>query len=344
MTFEVKPTSAVVLAAAITLLTLQPANGATIATRVSIGSETLSVAAARDVVNHISVQPGATTDSYVVTDTAGVTPGTGCTADSATETTCTGLIRNLDVSARNLSDHVGVGTLLNGTGDELFASIDAGPGNDVVRTGTWGVAYGQGGSDHLSGAGSLQGGDGNDTFTGDSGRNGLNGGNGNDVLNGGNGTDYLIGGLGADQLDGGRGPYDLVSYADRTEALYLSNDVLDNDGAPGEGDNILNVESIQGGQGNDTIVGAPLTTLYGFAGNDTLSFDGAGGGVAYGGAGNDKLTAGSQHSSLRGQQGNDSLNSDNGQPDEDVCAAGDDTVVADTGDSVSSDCEHVTIK
>src|SRR5205814_2697952 len=128
------------------------------------------------------------------------------------------------------------------------------------------------------------------------------------LMGGGNGTDYLIGGLGADQLDGGRGPYDLVSYADRTEDLYLSNDGLANDGAPGEGDNILNVESIQGGQGNDTVIGAPLTTVYGLAGNDTMSFNGAGGGIAYGGAGNDTLTAGSQYSSLRGQQGNDSLN------------------------------------
>jgi hypothetical protein len=54
--------------------------------------------------------------------------------------------------------------------------------------------------------------------------------------------------------------------------------------------------------------------------------------------GKDTLT-----SLLRGNQGDDTLQSANGYADDDYCAAGVDTVTADAMEPVGSDCENVTI-
>ena len=118
--------------------------------------------------------------SWTVEDSAGVTPGPGCTAESPTRATCP----------------------VQGTTQDR-PSISLGDLDDqatVVETGA--VVRGEAG---------------NDLLTGGSGDDGLVGGPGTDVLAGGGGGDALDGGGGAasrertaDRLDGGAGSDDLI--------------------------------------------------------------------------------------------------------------------------------------
>ncbi len=107
------------------------------------------------------------------------------------------------------------------------------------------------------------GGNGNDTLNGVSpskllntaGINTLNGGPGNDTLNGAGGSDTLIGGNdndtflmgttadGADVIDGGLG-IDTADYSRRTADLTFTLASGADDGAAGEGDNLLNMENL----------------------------------------------------------------------------------------------------
>jgi Ca2+-binding RTX toxin-like protein len=154
-------------------------------------------------------------------------------------------------------------------------------------------------------ANSLSGGGGDDSLAGNGGNDTLNGGAGDDTLNGGPGADELIGGPGTDTAD----------YSDRTDNLVLTADGLADSGAPGEGDIIsTDIETILGGAGNDSIVGAVGNVgsyLVGGGGSNTL----------VGSAGDDTLIAGDNGDFLVGNGGNDSLQG----------GAGNDTIFA--GDS-----------
>ena len=131
----------------------------------------------------------------------------------------------------------------------------------------------------LSGHDDLEGGDGNDT---------LSGGDGYDTLDGGNGVDQLSGGIGNDTLiaedtdgliDGGAG-IDTVQFDAGVSRVNL----LDKDLFGVEFIAITNTDNasydfsvqsesftINGGNGNDTIVGAKgVDRLYGGSGDDTL--------------------------------------------------------------------------
>lgn len=131
----------------------------------------------------------------------------------------------------------------------------------------------------------------------------LSGGNGNDTLIGGEGNDSLVGSDGNDWLDG-RGGSDVLSgsagidtaeYSSRTVGVVVVLDGVGNDGAPGEGDNVV-AENVVGGGGNDQFNGDASGNLFnGNAGNDTL----------VGGAGNDTLIGGIGQDVLFGQDGND---------------------------------------
>jgi Ca2+-binding RTX toxin-like protein len=191
---------------------------------------------------------------------------------------------------------------------------------------------------------SVDAGGGGDVLTGSNGRDALNGGGGDDEIDGRAGTDYLNGGPGADVLDGGNGPLDKVYYTERTEDVHVSSDGVADDGAVGEGDNVLNVEDILTGSGNDTIVEYSVNgAVSGNAGNDTISVAPGAYGTLLGGSGDDHLDAGSSFSRLQGGTGNDALASRNGLGNVDTCGAGTDTVKADTNDQVAADCEHVTV-
>ncbi|MFL5736208.1 MAG: calcium-binding protein [Actinomycetota bacterium] len=313
--------SIVALSGALCLLIAQPAGAATTATSstVLIEGYTLRLTAARNVANDVSVEPGESTGSYLVSDSAGVDAGAGCTSLSGTSAMCAGDLNYIVVVVSDLADNVTIGTLAG-----PMVSIQGGGGKDTITSHS---------------AAGLNGGGGNDTLTGSTFRDGLGGGPGDDQLNGMGGPDYLIGGLGADVIDGGKGA-DIASYVERLDGVHISSDGITDDGTPGEGDNVINAEYLIGGEGNDTIVTS--STAAGRGGNDALSFAPGGSGVLSGGTGNDTLTAGGAFSTIRGQQGDDTLMSKNGHGDSDICNSGTDSVTADASDSVASDCELVT--
>ncbi|MDQ5833109.1 MAG: calcium-binding protein [Actinomycetota bacterium] len=114
----------------------------------------------------------------------------------------------------------------------------------------------------------VEGGDGNDTFSAE--RSGLGGG------------DVLRGGAGSDMAD----------YGARAAPLQIDLDGVADDGEPGEGDNVNgDVEDVTGGAGDDRIVGnAARNHLRGESGDDQLD-GGATRDVLDGGGGTDTILA-----------------------------------------------------
>jgi Ca2+-binding RTX toxin-like protein len=117
---------------------------------------------------------------------------------------------------------------------------------------------------------------------------------------------------------------------------------------------------LHGGDGNDLVVGTPEADLMSGGKGDDKQFGGAGDdrifanlGVdeTFGGDGNDDLWAlargdvngpnDTQGDTLHGQLGNDTFHVRDGEQDVVDCGAGDDTVIADFKDVVTTDCEHV---
>jgi Ca2+-binding RTX toxin-like protein len=118
----------------------------------------------------------------------------------------------------------------------------------------------------------------------------------------------LVGGPGADLLDARLAPGSAISYAGHTEGVTVSVNGLADDGAAGEGDNVLGpLGSIQGGSGDDTLVAGPDSTgLTGGAGNDTLVGSPEGESLL-GQEGDDDITAGDGTDHLEGGPGADRL-------------------------------------
>jgi hypothetical protein len=133
----------------------------------------------------------------------------------------------------------------------------------------------------------------------------LSGGPGNDRITGGPGDDVLRGEAGADTLTGGGGR-DAADYSDRTNPVTVTLDGAAGDGEAGENDNVSpDVENVNGGSGNDTLIGADADNgLYGNAGNDTLS-GGNGSDQLDGGPGDDLLEGGTGPDTLVGGDGSD---------------------------------------
>jgi Ca2+-binding RTX toxin-like protein len=231
-------------------------------------------------------------------------------------------------------------TLTGGPGDDVLSgsggpdSVDGGPGNDRLN--------GFGGADGLrgqEGADVVIGGSGNDVQDGGPGDDSV----GTEVTTGINqtseetGDDLLLGGSGNDTLAPGPGVplgdrdtlrgedgWDAVSYGARIGDLVVSKDGLANDGGAGEGDDVgVDVESVTGGQGNDTLSGGPARDeLIGGAGDDAI--DGRDGddrldGDGVGGAGADTISGGAGDDALDGQAGGDTLS---GGPGGDVVEGG----------------------
>jgi VCBS repeat-containing protein len=165
-------------------------------------------------------------------------------------------------------------------GEEGDGCLDGGKGNDTLDGGT--------GNDGLNGGAGddcLKGGDGNDC---------LDGGKGNDTLDGGKGHDILKGGADNDHLEGGSGNdlyvFDLKHDKGRDKIVETTKGGIDTIEFSGYGDikidlsqtkaqsitshlvlEVINVENVAGGQGNDSIRGNDRDNiLAGRGGNDTL--------------------------------------------------------------------------
>jgi Ca2+-binding RTX toxin-like protein len=228
--------------------------------------------------------------------------------------------------AEDLTGGAGNDTLRPGAGND---TMDGTNGDDWVEywttsvgrtcnlgTGTCTTAASE--TDTLQNIDNLIGSTAADTLTGDGGHNRLRGFDGNDSISGGGGDDSLWGELGndsvygddgddvlngdydtqsgsegADRIAGGSG-IDLVDLSGRSNSLTITaNDNTANDGASGEGDNIIDdIEKIVGGSAGDSITGNNLAnSLVGGAGNDNLTgLDGSDSLV--GGIGNDTLSGG----------------------------------------------------
>jgi hypothetical protein len=280
---------------------------------------------------------------------------------------------------------------------------ELGDGNDVGRLGSgWTLGTpiaidGGPGDDRLSGyAGpeTLHGGDGNDVLEGNDGDDYLFGDAGNDSVDGDDGADEVRGGDGddlvagggraqfADIIDGGAGRDTLSEYEYTaggsqpapTAPISLTVDGVADDGRPGEGDNVTDVEvakllvaaSIAAGPGpvelsvfrtqalpSRLIGSAQADTLTGFDYDDVIA-GGAGDDTIVGSYGNDTINPGPGRDSVnadtatacnffecRPAYGNDTVDARDGEVDSITCGVGQDRVLADAADVVAADCETV---
>ena len=140
--------------------------------------------------------------------------------------------------------------------------------------------------------------EGNDTLLGRGGDDTLIGGLGNDSLAGGDGDDKLIGGLGNDTLNGGLGIFDRADYSSVVNGVNINlvTGVVIGIGDLGLSetgtDNLIGIEEIYGGSGNDIFVtSGDLVYLNGGAGKDKF-YLGSGGADIDAGIGNDFIEAG----------------------------------------------------
>lgn len=174
-----------------------------------------------------------------------------------------------------------------------------------------------------------------DVLFGSPGNDNITGGAGNDELGGGAGNDLFFEGQGApsgaDSIHGDDGE-DRVSYAGRTNGVFVNLDNVRNDGEPGEGDDVRsNVENVTAGSGNDTLTGSGAANdLQAFGGNDTL----------HGLGGNDTLLVGSGNNGAFGGAGNDVISARNGQIDNINCGDNTDTANRDSVENLVSGCER----
>lgn len=127
-----------------------------------------------------------------------------------------------------------------------------------------------------------------------------------DALTAGRGNDFLLGGPGDDTLDGRRGS-DEASYRDETSRVFASL----NRGraeAPAHTDRLISIESLEGGNGGDTLVGdARANKLTGEGGKDELRGN-SGNDRLVGGGGNNVFTGGgSEDDTMVGGPGGDVL-------------------------------------
>ena len=265
--------------------------------------------------------------------------------------------------------------------DSIPITIDGKGGDDTIKD-----AYdSQAGRTLLGGAGNdtIEGYGGNDVIDGGDGNDTVDGGAGNDEVRGGNGDDVLWGdhykSPGADLIDGGPGTDLIDDWSIPDAAVHPQPSVSLNgaadDGRPGEGDNVQNVEkytfhinaTFTGSDANETIdvlnVDTGSSNLDGGGGNDVIkAYDtndtvngGAGDDQIEGGLGNDVVTGGpgkdmimgdssashcSYYGSCKVPFGNDTIYAQDGEADQIDCGIGEDTAYVDAIDTVTG-CENV---
>lgn len=172
---------------------------------------------------------------------------------------------------------------------------------------------------------------------------------GDDAVDSGAGSDVVRTGLGSDRVkatvapdgpdfyDLGENPpgvrdFDELSYRDRFAPVAVR---ADQGGAEGEGDELLGVETLVGGSGNDLLVGdGGIRRLEGGGGADVL-LGGQQGNRIFGGEGDDLLVGGPKGDELRerrkGDSGNDVARGMGGR-DRIVLGSGKDRIFAGRGD------------
>jgi RTX calcium-binding nonapeptide repeat (4 copies) len=162
-------------------------------------------------------------------------------------------------------------------------------------------------------------GDGDDRIQHDAGGF-IDAGPGDDDLLGSVNPFLFLGGPGADRIEATGVSGSSVSYLDHTEGVMVRLNGVADDGAPGEGDNVLgSVTGITGGSGDDLLEAGPAASgLSGGGGDDALvgspEHD-----SLHGGDGNDELLAGAGNDFLTGAAGADVLS---GGPDLDEVSYG----------------------
>ena len=187
---------------------------------------------------------------------------------------------------------------------------DLGDGDDSFTTaGSAFLAYdvqGGPGRDELAGGiapGMLSGGDDDDVLTARRYAD-LDGGRGDDRLTGGDESDDLRGGPGTDTMDGGPGE-DTVKYDDHRAPVTVDlSDPGSAAGAEGEDDTVADVENAWGGGGDDVLTArAAGSDLAGLGGDDTIS----------GGAGPDEINGHLGRDLISGRAGNDTISGSAGR-------------------------------
>jgi Ca2+-binding RTX toxin-like protein len=217
-------------------------------------------------------------------------------------------------------------------------TMRGGSGNDILKGGSNADSlFGDAGNDLLEGN------DGNDFFAGGSGNDTLLGGNGNDnagvtdagdIIDLGAGEDGIVidGTAGDDVIVVRRvvladGPHAVITVNGQTyDVLYRNGETVTVNGLGGN-DLIVMDESVitwkgllNGGAGNDVLIGAGLAdVLDGGAGNDAL-FGNGGDDELHGGTGDDHLSGGAGKDILLGDAGNDVLDGGAGS---DIMVGGD---------------------
>ena len=259
-------------------------------------------------------------------------------------------------------------TILGNGGDDTIKDtydgeagriLDGGPGNDEV--------VGYGGNDRIDG------GDGNDKVDGGAGNDEVRAGAGDDVLWGDHyqepGADLLDGGPGTDQID----EWNIPSADVHPLPTVTLNGAAD-DGRPGEGDNVVDVEQYKfyinatftGGDAAETVeigsVDSGSSNLAGGGGNDVLKANdtndtvngGPGDDIVEGGLGNDTVVGGPGKDMIMGDAssshcgiysckiafGNDTIDARDGEADQVDCGIGEDVAKVDAIDTVAN-CETV---
>jgi Ca2+-binding RTX toxin-like protein len=305
-----------------------------------------------------------------------VTAGAGCTKDEwGSAITCPG-------------GAGGVTAALGGGDDKVHSYLTDAPS---ARYGRYDLGAG---NDFAEGYGSevVQGGAGNDELSGLSGDDDLDGGDGNDKVDGGDGGDAIRGGAGDDTLksdpiethspdviDGGPGRDAITDWMAGDPATApvptVTLDGVADDGFPGEGDNVTNMEVVEsygalryvgtdgddvatasevgnraeltGKGGNDKLHGTDSDdAIDGGAGNDDIAA-GFGNDVIVGGPGTDKIVADRDgrcnelHCDLSPGSASDTIDAVDGEIDNITCGPGTDAVKADAADVVAADCENV---
>jgi Ca2+-binding RTX toxin-like protein len=272
----------VVAVVALGLTSCAPRSAGTVETGGS--SDTLVFSAEPGMSNQVTVLEDG--DLVRVTDTSGrLEAGEGCTVEDNNTVVCenpASFFRSIDIDLGDGDDRVASNADLDGV-------LEGGPGNDV-----------------------LLGGDGSELRVGDQ---------GDDQLDGGGNDDFLLESLvpswtdevDVDRYRGGPGR-DLMEYYGAQAAVVADLDGRADDGQPGEGDTVaLDIEELNGGDGNDTLTGSGRgELLQGWGGNDTLN----------GLGGPDDLRGRNGNDTLRGGAGADTLDGGNDIDDCDVGADG----------------------
>ena len=229
------------------------------------------------------------------TDGAGVVAGEGCTQVDARSASCSEqdperYIDGLRLAAGDGDDRLSIDTDTEDSGSNVL-SADGGPGDDRLTAGSnaFTSLAGGGGDDRLSAARKVSGGGSGAILSGGPGADLLIGSRYGDELSGGGGRDQLYGRGGGDRLidgdrdgaagDGGPGPDllhggtsgDSVIYTGRTRGVVVDLASRGPQGAPGENDTVIDVESVAGGRGPDRLLGdQDANGLSGGGGDDRL--------------------------------------------------------------------------